>query len=306
MAVQTELWVRDIASNLFADSSFMNRAKIDDEYLDGRVVHLPQAATKPNVEVNRATLPAAAAQRVDTDETYDVDEFSTDPIVIKDTEEIETNYAKRINIIEEHIMAIRERVGSQVSHNWSPTVAAQLIRTTGAARAAFKTGQTGTRKAITKADIVNARRLMDRMDVPQQGRVCLLDADMFSDILNIDDFVHADKIGGSGNLATGAVGRIFGFDVFVRSTVVLYDNAATPAKKAVGSLNAATDNAASLFYQPMFVRRAFGTRTNGGIEVYEKNKDPQFYGDVISAMVRAGSRLAGTDERGVVALIEEA
>ena len=306
MAIQKELWIRTIAESLFADNTFVQQSLDDSEFMEGNVVHLPQSGTKPTVEKNRTNLPATAAKRTDTDSTYPVDEYTTDPVILQNTEAIEVSYNKRTSILAQHIGTLEEEVGFQLSYYWATSQATQQVRTTGSARTAYKTGQTGTRKALTKADLIEVRRIMDRMDIPQMGRIALIDADHYPDLLSISEFVDANKIGGSGNISSGSIGQIFGFDVYVRSNVVMYDNTGTPVKKAPGTAVAATDNAASLFWHKNFVRRSVGNTANSGIKVFQKNDDPQFYGAVFSALVRAGGKHAYTNERGIVALIEAA
>lgn len=307
MAIQQEMWVRDIAENLFRDNTLLTRSLNDNAYLQGKVVHLPQSGAKPNVEVNRTTLPAVSAKRTDTEVTYNIDEYTTDPVTIQDTEEIETSYEKRQSVLSDQIMTLEERIMDQMLFNWGPSAASgSIVRTSGADRGGFKTGQTGTRKAVAKDDIIEIRRLMDRMDIPQSNRCLCVDADMYSDILKIEDFVRADQFGGNGNIQSGVVGRLYGFDVYTRSLVNTYDNAANPAKKAVGAAAAATDNASCLAWHSGFVRMAMGSTNNGGIKVFENPNDALYYGTVISAMVRAGGRPRYTDLKGVVALVEAA
>jgi hypothetical protein len=189
--------------------------------------------------------------------------------------------------------------------NWAPSVASNITFTTGAARGVLKDGQTGQRLRVAKEDFANASRLLNNMDVPTQGRVALVDADLAMDLLLIPEFVSANIFGGTvGAQREGVLGRVFGFDIMVRSRTALY----TPAGvvKDMAAAKAATDCASIIFWHPMYVRRAVGTATNGGIAIFEQNGSPTHYGDVISAMVRAGGKHHYTNQRGVVALVEKA
>ncbi len=308
MPIQQEVWATDIAENLFKDNEMLNRCVNDNDKLIGKVVHLPQAGAKPGVEKNRSTFPAVAAQRVDPDITYQIDEYTSDPTHVTLTEEIEASYQKRISILSNHINEIEEQVYDNILHDWSPSGAThpvQIVRTTGADRSAYKAGQTGTRKAVTKDDILELRRLFNRQNLPKRGRILVVDADMEIDLLKVPEFVDANKYGRS-NIPMGALGMLFGFELYSRSDIVMFDNAANPAKKAVGSAIAATDNAACLAWHVDFLRKAVGTTTNGGIQVFENVRDAQYYGDVMSAMVRGGGRASREDYVGVFALVEAA
>lgn len=305
MAIQKELWARDLAENIAPDNSAVLRSIDDSDYLEGRTVHLPQSGALPTVVVNRTSLPASTTTRTDTTVTYNIDEYTTDPVVLQNTERVEVSYDKRMSLLRDHVDAIQTRVAVGLLNTWAPNAAGLLVRTTGGLRPITVTGQTGTRKAMTAAEFKEARRLMDRADVPKDNRLALLSADHYADL--IGDVELAKMLNNAPlDLPSGAVGRLYGFDVYVRSSTLIYDNAGTPQKKAVGAAVVATDNAASLFWHPSFVRRAFGNAMNGGVEVFERERDPQFYGDVFSALVRAGGRARYTDGRGVVAVMEAA
>lgn len=303
--VEAEEWVQDIAENLFPDNEAYLQSKDDTPFLKGKTVHLPQSGTTPAVTVNRAVFPATAAQRTDSEETYDVDEFSTDPVHLQKTEEEVVTYEKRQSILSDHLMTLRTTIADKFANIWSPTAgAANQVRTTGSTIAALGAAQTGNRKLVTQADLANLARILDNMDVPDDGnRVLWCDANMYNAIRNIDNFMTAEKIGAA-NIIKGQIGTIFNFRIFKRSRVTRYDNTGTPVKKAYGAANAATDNLASLAWHPSFVRRALGNADNGGIIVFANEADATYYGDVFSALVRAGGRIARTDQKGVVALIE--
>ena len=305
MAIQREIWTADIAENVFPDDAFFNRSRDDSANLSGRVVHVPQAGSTPNVEKNRTTLPAVVTKRIDTTADYTIDEFTTDPVLVQFTEQTEASYDKRSSVLFDHIMSLQRSVANGALYSWAPTAGANIIRSTGAARAAYKAFQSGNRLAITKNDFINAARVMNRMDVPQEGRVCVIDADLSMDIMQIAEFTQAQMIG-TANLVNGSIARIMGFDVFVRSTTTTYDNSGTPVKKAAETATAVTDNLSVQFWHPAYVRFAKGGSANGGIEIFAQEQAPQFYGDVFSALVRAGGRVHRADQRGVVSLVESA
>ena len=87
MAVQKEIWMNHIVENLFADNSFLSKAFDADEFVNqGKTVHIPNAGAPSNVVKNRNTFPAEVKSRDDIDLTFDLDNYSTDPIKINLTE----------------------------------------------------------------------------------------------------------------------------------------------------------------------------------------------------------------------------
>jgi hypothetical protein len=302
MAIQQEVWATDIAENVFPDNSFMNRAQDDSDKLVGRTVHLPQAGAPPTAQKNRAGS-AAPAKRVDTVSDYVIDEFTTDPTVVTITEEIEVSYDKRMDVLKDHVEVLRTLAADSLCYNWAPTAASNIIYTTGVARDVWKVGhQTGQRLAVARNDFANAARILNRMNVPQEGRVALVDADMAMDLMTIPEFISAN-IFGKPIIENGVLGRVFGFDIMIRSQAALY--APNGTVKDMAAAKAATDCASTMFWHPNYVRKAVGTATNGGIHVFEQNSSPTHYGDIMSAMVRAGGKHRYADQRGVVVLVEK-
>ena len=304
MAIQKEIWATDIAENVFPDNGFMTECRDDSEFLSGHTVHLPQAGATPNSQKNRTVLPATAQKRTDTTADYTVDELTTDPVVLQMTEEIEASYPKRQSLLHDHVETLATGAANIATYVWTPDQAANILPTSGAARAAYKSYQAGNRKAMTKADILNAQRVLNGMNVPQNGRCCLIDSDLLMDLLLIPEFTQAYAIGQNSTVMDGSIAKLFGFKFYVRSNTTLFTVAGV--KKSPDTASAATDNVSALFWHPSFVRFAHGTTTNGGIQVFEQASNPLFYGDVFSALLRVGGRIARTDQRGVVAVYEAA
>lgn len=303
--IQTEIWVSDIAENLFPNNEAILQSVDDSVYLDNKTLNLPQSGSSPNVVVNRSTFPATASQRTDSVRSYSIDEFSTDPIHLQHTEALELSYDKRASLLRDHVQVLGTKITDYGLQKWGVEGSDFIVRTSGANRPAATTGQTGTRKRLTKQDILEAKRKMDRMDVPKNGRVLLLNSDMMTDLLSDQELANLLSNPVS-NLKEGVIGRLFGFDVMERSTVLMYNNATTPVKKALGAVVASTDNSASLAWHPSMVRRCVGTATNGGIVVFYQDQNPAYYGDVMSALIRAGFDRWRSDSVGVISIVESA
>lgn len=300
MALQTEIWVGDLAENLFPDNSFMRRSQNDDIFVENKVVHLPQSGTVPNVVRNRSTLPAVITERADADETYSMSEFTSDPSLIRDIDAIEVSYPKRQSVLYNHQMQLDRKMADYIAYIWGVSQAAQIVATTGDDRTVgIASGATGTRKKITKADILKAKAIMDRMDVPSEGRYLLLPSDMYNDLLEDMDLLSSRYMP-QGNLQTGTVDKLYGFEIYTRSQVGRYNlNNVNP--KDPDASDAANDNAYAIAWHPMFVRAALG-----GVKVYADEDKPEYYGSVFSTMARAGGHHTYTNQRGVVSIAESA
>jgi len=299
------LFSREVQSQLFAEYSFYKNSKMDGTPEATQTTVTVGQAGSVSVTRNRdLTNEIASVLRTDDKLDYSLVHLSTDPIRIPNKDEAVLAYSKRADTVQAFSRALNEQTGLEALIGWAPAAAnsAQFLRTTGTASAANLAhgSATGTRKAVTKADIIQAMTRMTRDKIPMAGRFMVVPAVLYDNILNIDGFVEADKIG-SANLVTGAIGMLLGFSVFVVPDNLLYTNAATPVKQAVGASLAATDNAAILFFHRDYVRRA-----EGRVNMYYDAGNPKAYGDIMSADLRVGFSAGRNDAKGTIALIQAA
>ncbi|HLZ89964.1 MAG TPA: phage capsid protein [Puia sp.] len=301
--IQVEIWERDIIGNLFKNNDFLLQAYNADQYvLQGKVVHIPQAGGLQNVVKNRNALPAAVTQRTDVDITYALDEYTSDPFLISNAETVELSYDKRMSLMTETIQALRQTVADTILINWAPSNGFQLLRTSGGAAgktaAAYTPGATGVRKTLSVLDVIAAQAAMDGQDIPDDDRYALLDAQMYSQLLaELSQTQYRDFASGQ-DLARGIIGEMYGFKFYKRSSVLIYDG--NPLPKAYGAAGAATDNAASLFWQKNSLERALGE-----VKMFERMNDPQYYGDVYSVLLRMGGRIRRNDGKGLIAMAQQ-
>lgn len=301
MAIQKEIWLNDIVANIFKANPHLNYAMNADSFvMGGKVVHIPNAGSKPGVKRNRDKLPATVLIREDVDITFSLDEYTTDPILIPNAEEYELSYDKRASVTSEQQGALDELVGDWFFRYWAPSQAANIVRTTGDAIAAHY--GTGNRKKVTAADVKKIAKLLTNMGVPQEGRVAALDGEMFDQFTDSLTTTQYKDFSRAYNEADNTIGKLFGFTFLdPRATVLRYDNSTLPVVKDPDASVASADNGAALFWQKDMVIRALGQK-----EFFENENDPTYYGDVYSALLRAGGRIKRSDSKGVIALVQAA
>ncbi|MFC5408013.1 phage capsid protein [Larkinella bovis] len=301
MALEKEIWQTDIVGGLYKGNDFLLKSINADQYvLAGKVVHIPNAGTGSGATRNRSELPATVTKRSDTDITYALDEFTSNPILIPNIDAIQLSYDKRQSVIAEDMATIRQLVAEWVLRNWAPTTAAQYLRTTGAAIAAASPSATGNRKGLTKADLKKARLAMNKQNIPEEGRVALIPSDQMDFLLDDSDLMKRDK-SLELDVKGGVIAKLYGFELMERSTTLTYTNASTPVVKDPGAAGATTDNMATICWHPTVVERAMGT-----VEMFEKLGDPTYYGDIYSFLLMMGGRQRRADGKGIFAIIEDA
>mgnify|MGYP000998554687 CR=1 FL=1 len=295
MAIQKEIWTSALIEQLFADNSFMSRATVLDEFVvQGRILHIPQAGAASNVERNRTSLPATIKVRKDTDLYLGLDEYTTDPIKISNAEEVELSYNKRESILRNDKAALMQTVAVNFIYDWSPA-SARTTRTTGSSVTAHV--GTGTRKAFTTADVDAVAVKFNAEEMPQEGRVCLVDAYMYQQLLSSLTAAQNADFNKQADLARGVLGKYNTFEFMMRGTAAKYTAALAP--KLNTDTEATTDHAAALFWHPNSVGRALGE-----VDAFEDEKNPQYYGDIYSFLVRAKAAVIRDDKKGTWAVVQ--
>lgn len=295
-----EVWKKYIIEKFRKDNAFMFKSVDDSGYvLGGAVVHIPQAGADPNIVKNRSVYPATAAIIGDTDVTYTLDTYSSDPMHIPWASIQTLSYNKIDSLLGRQTKKLGETIADDLLIKWSPAVG-QFITTTGGPTAltdAPVSGQTGTRKQLNSKDIIKAFVAMNITNTPKAGRVMLVDDNMFGGLYDSLTDSQMNSFNQFADNANGILGRLHGFDIMTRSSVLAYDN--TNAVKGLASALAATDNLASLCWHPDTVNRAVGT-----MKPFQDINNPLYYGDIYSAMVRMGGRKERNDLLGVLAIVQ--
>lgn len=299
MAVQKQIWQNTIIEEFWPDDSFASKATNDSEYVNqGKTVHIPNAGAPSGVKKNRSTLPAEVKVRTDVDVTYDLDEFTTDPVRIPHADTVELSYSKRNSVISQDKNKLRNDAHQSILEKWTPD-AKYRITTTGASRDAYITNATGQRKALTTKDVLALQTKFDLQDVPAADRYLLLDAVMYNDLLG--DMIESQKIGffAQADAKKGIVGELYGFKVMKRSTVLRFTSAGALVKTSESATLNATDLAAGIAFHKDAVSVAMGE-----VVMFDSVNNPTYYGDIYSFLVRTGGAKRRTDGKGIFAIVE--
>lgn len=298
MPLQTEVWIDTLQENFFPDNSFVQKSEDDSQYVDNKTVHVPNAGRPSKVQVNRRTKPAQPTERTDQDLTYELDELTSDPVHISHADTVELSYNKRSSIILNDKEEMRRVASELILQRWAKGAdSAHTILTDGAQRDAHTTQGTGHRLKMTDKVVHQIAIRMDKQDLPATGRYLIIDSDMYADLL--DSLTEANRMAflASADVSKGTVGRLYNIDIFSRSTVL--------RMKANGELittpdgGDATEVAAGFAWQKSCVSRAMGK-----IEMFASEKDPQYYGDIYSFLMRLGGSHRRYDKKGLFLIAE--
>jgi hypothetical protein len=307
MALIKEIWVSDVQEALNRNADFLPYSVDHSAYIAFGTVHVPQSGSNPTVVKNPATFPLSINERTDTDRTYSLNQFALEPVLITNLDELQISYDKRQSVLGQQITTLTQRIGDEVAISWSATGAANIVSTTGSAVAtSLAPGATGTRKAVTLADIASLASKLDKDNVPRQNRKLLMSTDMFWELFAISDVIRASYNGFQSQpnvLANGIVAMLYGFEIMMRPVVSVYANTVT-TPKAFGAATATTDNLACIAFHSTTVARALGSMTPLYDSGSNGNGKPEYLGSIFNMEVMLGSAILRADMKGVAALVQ--
>ncbi len=296
MGLIPQIWADRLFSKPFPTNTFLVRSVDYSAFAVADQVHLPNAGSDPSVSKNRSTLPATASQRTDTLQSFSLASFSSDPIIVKNADKIQLSYDKLASVTDRTRGKIIKEVSEDILASWIGGKKVD-VATTGSSVAAHTPLATGNRKAFCAADVSSIMVIFDAADIPQTGRCMLIDAQMKKQLLDDLSEKESQMFLASANLQTGVIGNLFGFDIYVRSRVGVAT--AAGVNKAWSTEGAATDVATGIAWHEDYVCRA-----QGDTNIFLKEDDPAYYGDIISGETFAGGSKTMTDGTGIVRIIQ--
>jgi hypothetical protein len=230
------------------------KIKSYDQYAENEVIHFVNIGGDPTVLINNTTYPLGIETLADADKPISLDKYQTKATAITDDELQSITYDKIGSVIERHRESIDEKKYAKAIHSIAPagnTTATPVLLTSGA------TDETGTRKVITRADIIALKKKFDDAKNPVAGRMLVLCNDHVNDLLNTDQ-KFADQYH---NYTTGKISNLYGFEVY-EYTESPYYTVSTLAKIAFGAVATANERQASVaFYAPRMMKANGTTKT---------------------------------------------
>jgi len=302
----------ELQVQLFPDNSFYKKAIQETGIADTteRVERPVQGSISAAKSGKPASLPLQVNVARDDSDYYTTDLVYAPPIAVDLPGEFALNYNKRAAKQVQQAGTINTRCATIAAIGWGPTVAGQILKSSGASRVSNIVAATGSaianRKAATKADMIKIQNLLLRMNLSgiAGNFYGLVTADFYSDLMQIAEFVDYDKTGNTSKLELGIIGRIMGIELMVRSTDdqstgLLYSSAY--AKKTIDTDIASSDCPANLFWHDKMVASA-----EGMVKTSINPNAPGYLGaTIIETWTRFGASWARKDQKGVVVLLEE-
>lgn len=286
-ALNKELWLNDYAAKLTRENTFYTGAKNDSAFVRQAaniVVPNGNLASQVRTITGATSLPLTAVKATADFLEYAPITYAIDPIYVHNVDETEYSFDLRSAVLDEQVRFLQEAVDYKIAYEWTVDSSSSIVASTGSARA--NVFGNASAKAITYNDVVNAGILLNRQNVPMNGRRLLVSPTMLGDIVKFAEFIDKDELGKQA-IIEGFVGRVAGFDVYVTSKLGSF--VAAGSKKAISATDLATDLEAAIAFHPAMVRYGIGTKDSGSIGL-DFNKAPGFLGaELFEAWVRVGA-----------------
>lgn len=310
MALELEIWQETIEQKLLEDNAWLASVSDvqDENIVNGKIVHIPQAGAPSKVVKNRTNVPAAPLKRTDTEVLYIIDEYTTDPVYIPNAETVELSYDKRRSILDQDIDNLSGEVAEGMLTNMviSPVgdnrelPKDNILYTTGEALQATADDATGQRKRMTLTDMQRMRVFFRKnKGWTENNMFCLLSSELEAQLFPAESQLTATYMAAvtEEERRSGVMYKVQGWKIYSRSYVFTL----SPDKtfKAFGSIGSATDCEGAIFWNKNMVEKAIGLT-----KPFERLDDPQWYGDIYSFLTRFGGRARRKNYEGVGILMQ--
>ncbi len=265
--VQKEIWTDMLLEGFYPSGSFIAEARDMSSFVEFNTINFAEAGANPSVLLDNASYPIGTSQRTDTAKTLALRTLDTTSTIVRNVEAMESAYDKMASVIYGHKQELQRTAIKLAAWNFAPqsdTTLTPVIAATG-------TLPSGLRRKLTFADVLMLVKRFNLADIPENGRVLVLNPNHETDLMEADLALYKAALAGN---------MLFGFKLFRTSATPVYIAAGT--KVAYGTAAApSTDMYASLAFQKDEVMKAIGT-----VEMFATYKDPGHKGDVINFQMR--------------------
>jgi hypothetical protein len=309
VATAITIFAGEFAAKIMANLSFLEQSMDWSLYARGKKVVHPQATAIPGVIRNPSTANLVPTGNGHILAEFDIEAFQTVPTKIYRAEELLTNYALRNEILDAHLSSSNEDMAKTILYRWANGIpASNIVRTSGGARQATAPGALGNRKKVTIEDLIGLVTVLNNANMPNDGARCMVvDALQYGDMLAIKELWDSGMNKRDETLVSGAVTKIMGMNVFVRSGGSLVaSNDATPVMHLYKEndtldirLPEGDDNSVIFAWHPKAVARAISRDSKVNIV-------PMHGGEELSITPLAGGGRFYNNFAGIAALVEAA
>jgi len=267
LGILKSIWISQLMEKFYPNNSFLQMCQNMDSDVNNDTINLADAGVDPDVLINNVSYPVAIAERDDSPISLGLKYLDTTNTVVRNAIKKQQAYNQMESVIRGHRNVLMSKCANLAAWNWAPAADNDfqaVLQTTG------DDNGTGL-KRFRIADLIAQQTAMNLLNVPDDGRVAVLNPTHLNDIL-VEDIAYQKVFA---NTSSGKLPQLYGFDIVVSNHTPKYNNV-TAAKTAYGSVAAGTDAVSSIFYHRDEVMKAQGT-----LDMFSRIADPEARGDII-------------------------
>lgn len=262
-----EIWTDQIMEGFYPKDSFINEGRDMSALVEYNKINLAEAGANPEVLIDNTSYPIAVSSRDDVPHELTLKTLDTTSTVVRNVEEMELSYDKMQSVIYGHKRELQKAAAKLAAWNWTPVsdgTFTPVLTATGELNEGWR--------RLTFADVLKIKKKFDLLDIPDDGRILVLNPIHESDLI-LEDLPLYKSVLNTNNL--------FGFKIY-RTSVTPIFNTTNGTKVAYGAApSPSTDSISSFVFYKDEVMKAIGD-----IQMFAKFKDPDHKGDVINFQMR--------------------
>lgn len=238
---------KEMIKNFGKDNSWMSELRSKNQWVGNDSIKIPTQGAAPSVLINNTTYPINKAVRQDGHVVISLNKFDTTNTIVTADELYALPYDKTSDVQQQHRLTLEETYEAHSLHSLAPSAHSAktpVLVATGTA--------VGGRATLTSKDVVALKTALDKLRVPQKGRVLVLCPDHVNDLLNEDRSFHNQYH----NAKDGVISQsYYGFKTYESVDTVTYT--AENAKVAFGAT--AGPKVSSICFYNQTACKAIGT-----------------------------------------------
>lgn len=278
MSVFNEIFASELEKVLYDSNAFLGQMKNVSSYLNGKTVHIPQYLTRATIDVNGAVngYDFSSTATTEQDLTFNLDAYRIRPFTVSNFDEMITNYDKFSAVTDMVIKDMVDFTSLTILNKLSSDIpVSNFIPTTGAVGTNNSADGTADFNKLSYVDFISLQKKFNQDNLPQDGRYLLIDAEMYSEILQ-DDAIRNAMDFGTATLPSGVVGKIAGINIMVKNQIASLD--AANAINPIGHVLDATDKRVGFAWHSSILVTA-----KSDVKVYTDSENVFKFSNIVSA-----------------------
>lgn len=206
LPVKDELAEREMIKQFRHEGTWLAEIPIKNQWVNNDVIKIPVQGLAPKVLINNMVYPILSNEREDGQVVLALNKYDTENTDVTDDELYALPYEKVNDVQQQHRETLEDKTMEHALYSMAPdedSAKTPVLETTGSAD--------GSRKRLSANDLINAKKKLDKMNVPKQGRILVLQPDHVADLL-IEDLTFKTRFQ---NANSGAIAdNYYGFKVY--------------------------------------------------------------------------------------------